>query len=150
MKTITSKQLAYIMSTNPSSSMTHKNAMKIMLRAKRKNGEVAKESDYEFLEEVVADISIVSKETGIDLELAVKDIRENSLKRPAFRKWILYDYVSEKLKGDKPPKRVSLPPALKSLLPEETLKEIRDYWNEKFASFKNPNWNDDVTIKFEP
>jgi hypothetical protein len=144
MKTITSKQLAYILS------VSHKDAMKIMLRAKRKNGEVAQETDWEFLEEVICDIEVVSKEVNADIQMAVKDIQENSLKRPAFKKWILHDYVSDKLKGDKPPKKVSLPPALKSLLPEETLKEIKNYWNEKFAGFKNPNWNDDVTIKFEP
>jgi hypothetical protein len=145
MKTITSKQLAYILS------ISHKDSMKIMLRAKRKNGEVAKETDWEFVSEVVADIEIVSKETNADIEMAVNDIRENSLKRPAFRKWILYDYVSEKLKGKTPPKKISLPPALKSLLPEEAVSYIRDFWNEKFSNYKNPDWSDDdVSIKFEP
>ena len=148
MKQITSKQLAYLIQK------THINAMKVILRAKRKSGEKVKESDWEFMTEVTADVDVVSKEVGFDVGMAMDDLYNNALTRPAFKKWILHDYPMKKLNAKEPPKKVSLPAGLKSLLNPDVVDEVEKYWNDHFGDYKNPEWDEkkqeEINIKFKP
>lgn len=125
---IDSRQLAFVLG------ITKKDATIKILRALRLDGQNYKEIDYEFHPNISADVKIVEKHEKIDLEFAINDIRENALKRPGFRKYLLYDYPNKKIESHKTiPKTLSLPPALRSLLSEETLKEIKDYWIDHFS-----------------
>ncbi len=139
MKTIDSKQLAYVLG------MTHKKAKVTMLRAKNPNASEEQIAvDFTVSDVLVADIDEFEKATGIQLRAAVDDIVNNSLKRAASRKRILQDYPLSKLKTEKPPKQVRLPAELRSMLSKEDLDEIESYWRKNHEGKKFTEWNDSV------
>jgi len=75
------------------------------------------------------------------LQKMVDDIRENYLKRQATKKYILYDYPEAMIKkaesGDKPPPyKVSIPPALASLLTDEDNNTILNAWESKYKNIR--------------
>ena len=85
-------------------------------------------------------IEMLSQQLNLPtLQQMVDDITNNYLTRPASRKWILCDYPEKQLLKvatigeDKP---VSIPPALKSMLPKETKEKIVAEWNERFPKMK--------------
>lgn len=68
-----------------------------------------------------------------DLQKMVDDICLNYLNRPASKKYILVDYPEKWIKkceteGKEFPVRINIPPALKSMLPDETVNTIHNYW----------------------
>lgn len=79
-------------------------------------------------------ISILADGLNIPtLEQMFVDIRENFLKRPSSKKWILADYPEKIIKkaeqdGKMFPVKIAIPPALKSLLPIDSQREIFNYW----------------------
>lgn len=73
------------------------------------------------------------------LQFMVDDIQANYLKRPAVKKWILCDYPEkqlEKVQMSGQIKSISIPPALKSLLPKETKDAIHSEWKIRFPKAK--------------
>lgn len=75
------------------------------------------------------------------LQQMVDDIRENYLVRPATRRWILQQYPEKKIlageaDGKTYPIHVDLPPALKSMLPEVTVKTIYSAWVTGFKTIR--------------
>lgn len=89
-------------------------------------------------------IELLKGVTIIDLEKAIEDIRENSMTRPAFRKWLMVDHPLSKIAVSRPPKTVRLPRGLRSLLKEKDLLEIEAYWNNRFANVHFSEWNQSV------
>lgn len=81
------------------------------------------------------DIEGLSKYQNLDLEFAIKNIRETFLTSPTTRGWIL-NYPSTKLKVNKVtrkmPKRVSIPKPLRSLLTETDKQTIIKIWEDKY------------------
>lgn len=80
------------------------------------------------------------------LESMFLDIRENYLKRPASKRWILATYPEKVIKkaeeeGKKFPVKIAIPPALKSLLPTQAQRDIFNYWK----SYKTA---DNITDRF--
>jgi hypothetical protein len=65
------------------------------------------------------------------LQQSVEDIRNNFLKRPATKKWILCDYPEKELKT-KAHNRVKIPSALASLLNKKDLEIISEEWSKRF------------------
>lgn len=82
------------------------------------------------------DISILSEHLNLPtLQDSVNDITENYLKRPGSKKWILCDYPEKEIKkiqdsGSK--RKVSIPKALKSLLPNDQQEIILKEWNKRY------------------
>lgn len=75
------------------------------------------------------------------LQQMVNDIRENYLVRPATRRYILQQYPEKKIlageaEGKTYPIPVDLPPALKSMLPDETIKSIYNAWVNGFKTIR--------------
>ena|SRR5687767_8006585 len=83
------------------------------------------------------------------LQQMVDDIQANYLTRPASRRWILREYPEKKLlsaeaDGKAYPIKIDLPPALKSLLPESTIRAIYNYW---ISDFKTINLEPKICVK---
>lgn len=95
-------------------------------------------------------VEMLSRQLNLpDLQTAVKDITQNFLTRKATKKWILYDYVEKKInsarnEGKQFPITIDLPPALKSLLPPETVREIYNSW---LGTFKDAQYKPIVCVK---
>jgi hypothetical protein len=66
------------------------------------------------------------------LQQSVEDIKNNFLKRPATKKWILCDYPEKELKT-KEKHKVKIPPVLVSLLNKEDLNTISKEWSRRFS-----------------
>lgn len=80
----------------------------------------------------VMDIETLSEKLNLPcLQSSVDDICTNYLNRPASRKWILCDYPEKELVS-KTRYEVKIPPALKSMLPAEQVKEIEQIWAQRF------------------
>lgn len=72
------------------------------------------------------------------LQEMVNDIHDNYLKRPGTKKWILCDFPEKKIKsmdvaGDK--KKITVPAALRSLLPSKIVKEIQEEWHKRYPEY---------------
>lgn len=74
------------------------------------------------------------------LQNSVDDITSNYLLRPASKKYILCDYPEKKIKSlnelGRKASKISIPDALRSMLPNDVQKEILKQWNERY-----PRWN---------
>lgn len=88
-------------------------------------------------------ISVLSEFGNLPtLQEMINDIQLNYLNRPASKKYILVDYPEKFIKkcekeGKDFPVKIDIPPALKSMLPDETKKRIYQYWTAfKTADFK--------------
>lgn len=85
----------------------------------------------------VMEIETLSQHLGLPaLDMAINDIRENYLARPATKKYILCD-MPEKLieKAKKEGKEITtltLPPDLRSLLKPSIIEKIATEWRERF------------------
>ncbi len=83
-------------------------------------------------------IEILSKYLNLPtLQQSVNDIESNFLVRPASKKWILCDFPETTIRlaeqsGKDYPIKINLPPALRSMLPKETLKQVYDSWASAF------------------
>lgn len=90
-------------------------------------------------------MSIELLERGLNmphLQAMVMDINQNYLTRSASKKYILFEYPEKVLikarnDGKAWPVRIDLPPALKSLLPSDTVAQIHDYWRSSFTYVKD-------------
>jgi hypothetical protein len=79
-------------------------------------------------------IGMISQTLCIDnLQTLVDDIHNNYLNRAATKKWILCDYPENELRLGKD---LSIPPALKTLLPEQTIETIKSEWRKRFPKTK--------------
>lgn len=88
------------------------------------------------------EIEVLARQLNIPtLQQMVDDIRENYLTRPATRRYILQLYPEKKIlsgeaDGKTYPIPVDLPPALKSMLPTETIKTIYNAWTNGFKTIR--------------
>lgn len=88
------------------------------------------------------EIEVLARQLNIPtLQQMVDDIRENYLTRPATRRYILQLYPEKKIlsgeaDGKTYPIPVDLPPALKSMLPTETIKTIYNAWINGFKTIR--------------
>lgn len=134
---VSASQLAYILST------TRKKANHIIAIKLFENFEQAK-----LERKLNKDLKIaISKLEGlfvIDLKKAIIDIRENSMSRPHFRKFLFLEYPMTKLREEFPSKKIRLPRGLRSMLREQDLNEIESYWNNRYGNTRFPEWNDSV------
>lgn len=79
------------------------------------------------------------------LQSMVDDIHLNYLNRPASKKYILVDFPEKFIKkcendGKKFPVKIDIPPALKSMLPDHSIKSIYDYWRRFLTNDKQPRF----------
>ncbi len=73
------------------------------------------------------------------LQAMVDDIHNNYLKRNATKKWIMSDFPEQevvKMRVDGKNRKINIPPALKSLLPDETVKEIELEWIKRYPKLQ--------------
>jgi hypothetical protein len=88
------------------------------------------------------EIGVLARQLNIPtLQQMVDDIRKNYLTRPATRRYILQLYPEKKIlsgeaDGKTYPIPVDLPPALKSMLPTETIKTIYNAWINGFKTIQ--------------
>lgn len=81
-------------------------------------------------------IELLSKKLNLPhLQTAADDIENNYLSRPASKKYILCDYPETLIRkaeeaGKQFPIPADIPPALRSMLPEASKKQIYDYWRK--------------------
>lgn len=73
-----------------------------------------------------------------DLQTACDDIENNYLERKATRRWIMWDYPEKAIlkfqkECAKMPYKLNLPPALSSMLPDETKQTILKHWETQFG-----------------
>lgn len=78
------------------------------------------------------------------LQVMIDDIRNNYLKRPATRKYILADFPEKQIQlaekaGKQAPYKIAVPPALKSFLNQESLRTIENEWRSRFNEKYAPN-----------
>lgn len=66
------------------------------------------------------------------LQSSVDDIVQNYLSRKASRKWILCDYPEKKIGLGVKTSSIKIPPALRSMLPSESVKTIQEYWSKNY------------------
>lgn len=85
-------------------------------------------------------IELVSEQLNIPtLQQSVDDIEKNYLNRPATKKWILCDLPEKQIKKcteDGKPQKISIPAALKSMLPREVKDAITQEWQKRFPKAK--------------
>lgn len=72
-----------------------------------------------------------------DLQKMVDDIVNNYLVRPSSKKWILCDYPEKQIikaerDGKQPPYKLSLPPALRSMLSAQSVQTVYDEWKRRY------------------
>ena len=83
-------------------------------------------------------ISILSKHLNLPtLQQSVDDINKNYLIRPATKKWILCDWPEKRIEALRKlgkPLKVSIPTALKSMLPDKTIQTIKSEWQIRYKS----------------
>lgn len=80
----------------------------------------------------IMDIETLSEKLNLPtLQASVDDICANYLNRPASRKWILCDFPEKEL-VNKTRFKVKIPPALKSMLPADQVREIEQIWQQRF------------------
>ena len=83
---------------------------------------------------------MLSEQLGIPtLVSSIEDIRDNYLKRPATKKWILCDFPEKQDKKaveSGKPTVLKIPPALKSMINKETNDTILKEWSERFPKAK--------------
>jgi len=73
------------------------------------------------------------------LQAMVDDIHNNYLKRNATKKYILSDYPEQeraKMQKEGKNRKLNIPTALKSLLPESTVKEIEIEWYKRYPKLQ--------------
>lgn len=73
------------------------------------------------------------------LQAMVDDITYNYMKRSATKKYILSDFPEQeinKMKSEGKNKKINIPPALKSMLLPETVKEIEIEWYKRYKHLR--------------
>lgn len=146
---INEKQLAFILG------ISQRNAKIKILRAKGremvKAGEKLEhplELDHGYYTTVEIESSVITDYEGVDIDFAIKDIYENALKRPGYRKYLLYEYPVSKMDKKDPTRIISLPVALKSMLSDESVETIKEYWEKNLSSFVSDKWP--ISLNYKP
>lgn len=79
------------------------------------------------------DIGLLAIHLNIPLlQQAVDDIRNNFLKRPFTKRWILCDFPEKELRT-KDKTKIKIPDTLASLIREEDIKIIHDEWKKRYG-----------------
>lgn len=95
----------------------------------------SEEHDYD--KDPSVDCEVLSNYMGIDFELILKDIKENYLKKPSTKMYIMA-YPETKLKPNKMgvlPRSVSVPAYLKSMLKQTDIDTIVQEWQSKYEFY---------------
>lgn len=135
---INAKQLSFLLS------VTVRSANIMICRAIHGDNEAQIKVEIKMNKNCSADVDLVEKSTRIPIKWALTDLRENALKRSAFAKHLMRDYVEKQLNVKKPKKIIRLPPVLRSMLSKETLVEVESYWNQNYSGKKISAWGTDV------
>lgn len=141
MKNLNSQQLAFILDMKKEEAramMTtawckEKGINNQAQREYKKDGSLGKLSDpYP----VDMPIDILSRHLNLPLlQQSVDDITQNFLTRPGSKKWILCDLPEKlQLKAQEEGKKAAfkLPPALRSMLPDDQIEYVRNQWFIKY------------------
>lgn len=150
MKYLNKNQLAFILDIKV------EDARAMMCRAWEKDNDLPAKSFWNKKNKIIddyppaMDILMLSKVLNLPTLLqSADDIEKNYLTRAATKKWILCDFPEKEIrlqeeKGKRP--TIQIPPALRSMLPQNTIEQIRTIWTERF-SFPDENGMPTVTIK---
>lgn len=126
---LTYKQLAFILDIKPIEALEKM----IAVHCKVKNCSTPRPADKVkvYINEGYPqemDCGLLAVHLGIpSLQQSVEDIKNNFLKRPATKKWILCDYPEKQLQT-KPAHKVKVPPVLASMLSQKDVEFIREQW----------------------
>jgi hypothetical protein len=136
MKFINSKQLAYILD------IKKEDARAKMCIAYSKANNVANDAVRDKKGKIVdsfplaMETEMLARELNIPtLQQAIEDIRDNYLKRPAYKKWILCDYPEKQLKRCEEsgkPLKIPFPSGLRSLLSDSDVNTIKGEWRDRY------------------
>lgn len=141
MTNLNSQQLAFILDIKKEdarakmcNAWSKAKGIKNTARRKRKeNGDLGKlEDDFP----AHMPIDLLAEQLNLPtLQQSVDDITQNFLTRPGSKKWILCD-LPEKLRlkalEDGKPAKFALPPALRSMLPDDQIEYVRNQWFIKY------------------
>ena len=142
MNTLNAKQLAFILGIEVQDAREKivyayckSTGQSVPAKRNKLHGEDIKYTDYP----TDVPIEVLSVHLNLPtLQESVNDIEQNYLTRPGSRKWILCDYPEKKIKSlttSEGRKKLSLPGALKSLLPDSVQKTIHDEWRRRFPKY---------------
>jgi hypothetical protein len=85
-------------------------------------------------------VDLLSEQLNLPtLQQSIDDIQANYLNRPASKKWILCDLPEKQIKKcteDGKPQKISIPGALKSMLPKGIKEIISREWSARFPKAK--------------
>ena len=137
MESISAKQLAFLMN------ISQKDANKKICIAQYSDYAKAK-IESEMNDNCHIEIDLFEKKTGIPIRMAVEDVRLRALQRKSYSKFLLRDYPEQQLSVERPKKVIRLPEGLRTLLNQETLEEIRKYWNDHYYGKKIAKWHKSV------
>lgn len=151
MKYLNKKQLAFILDIKV------EDARAMMCKAWEKDNRLPARAEWNEKNKIVdnypvaMDILMLSKALNLPTLLqSADDIEKNYLTRAASKKWILCDFPEKEIrlqkeKGKKP--TIQIPSALRSLLPQATIDQIKAIWIERY-SYPDPETKlPTVTIK---
>lgn len=136
MKTLTYKQLAFILDIEPIEAVRKI----IFVHCKVKGVEVPKKfnqiKEYYFKDSpwpMELEIDLLATYLNLpDLQRAVDDIHDNYMKRSPTRKYILLDYPEKEIRN-KPRDKIRVPTVLASLLKPEDVDFITSEWSRRYG-----------------
>jgi hypothetical protein len=139
MENISARQLAFLLKI-PVDDANRKIITILLKQGVKRDKLFKKESDGGRVFEVPIsgqsiNIDSFTKESGIDIRLAIESIKKDYLNNTATRAYIM-DLPEKKLipgKGGLYPIAVGIPPVLKTFLTSKQIQEIIDKWNEIYA-----------------
>jgi hypothetical protein len=136
MKFINAQQLAFVLE------ITKEDARCKMCVAWSKSKGIENAAEYDKNDKLVdpyplaMEIEMLAKELNLPtLQDSVDDICNNFLVRPAAKKWILCDYPEKQIKkcdDAGKPYKVTIPPALKSMLSASDIEKIKAEWRSRY------------------
>lgn len=132
MKTISSRQLAYILKTE----VGDQDCKILTIKDREKGINTLHVNDGYKLKGQTIEVKAYEKYYGVDIFLAIDSIKKNYLKHTATRSFIM-DYPAKKLVVDKTgkyPVTVQIPSVLKTFLTVDQIEEILTKWREIYAT----------------
>jgi hypothetical protein len=150
-KKVTARQIQFLLKENPDKAW-----MMVMQVRKALDKSVNVFAEKDINNNPSVDVDEFDKHHKLQIGMAMEDLYNNALIRPAFKKYLLHDIPEQKLgevfkNGKLPPKTIRLPSVLRSLLSPESLSRIDEYWNKHFAGKPYLHHSDkDLKPNFKP
>jgi hypothetical protein len=115
--------------------------------------------NHQYVKQTRSDIDIVHVDSRYfddkfktNVTFFAEDIFKNALNRPAFKRYILSELPIQIMSQKKPPKIIKIsPPALRSLMNDDDIKKVKEYWTSRYSHIEMSIWEDkNYSPVFEP